>query len=316
MNDHIGGIAATLLAARGGVLTARLLREHGLSTSQVAGLVRAGTLLRLRRDVLVDRVGWEASAPWERHALRARGVMASLDPDGSKSLAVSHHSALALHGVDLYGVDDAAHLVRIGKGKGHRSTGVQVHAAVEPEHVTDAFGLRVVRPAAAVLQVTAASGVPAGLVAGDSAIRSRLCTRQNLADLLGWSALRTARATTRIVAERATGVHESAGESRCAWLLHVLGFASARPQVTMRTPGGDFVGRVDFFIPEHRLVVEFDGMGKYTDPQVVRREKLREDRLRALGLQVVRLTWADLDRPEVVRRKLQDAIARDRAVTR
>lgn len=313
MDDRLASTVAELLAARDGVLTARCLRDAGVSTSQVASLVRRGTLLRLRRDVLVGRALWESSAPWERHSVRARGVMASLDPDGSRRLAVSHHSALALHGVDLYAVDDSAHLVRIGEGRGHRSTGLQIHAAIGPEHVMDAFGLLIVRPAAAVLQVTAASGVPAGLVAADSAIRKGLCTRQDLTDLLGWAALRTARAATRTVAERASGLHESAGESRCAWLLHVLGYTSARPQVTLRTTAGDFVARVDLYIAEHRLVVEFDGMGKYTDPQVVRREKLREDRLRALGLQVVRLTWADLDRPEVVRRKLQDAVDRNRA---
>jgi hypothetical protein len=313
MNERLAATATDLLAARDGVVTARLLRDQGLSTAQVASLVRRGTLLRLRRDVLVDRARWEASPHWARHAVRARGVMASLDPHGTKPLALSHHSALALHGVDLYGVDDAAHLVRVGAGRGHRSRGLQIHAPVEQEHVTDAFGLKVVCVPAAVLQVAAQSGVPSGLVAADSAIRAGLCTRADLTGLLDWSALRKDRPAARVVAARASGLHESAGESRCAWLLHVLGLPQARPQVTLRTRAGDFVARVDLYIAEHRLVVEFDGMGKYTDPAVVRREKLREDRLRALGVQVVRLTWADLDQPEVVRRKVQSAIARNRA---
>jgi hypothetical protein len=315
MNERLAATAADLLAARAGVITARFLRENGLSTAQIASLVREGTLLRLRRDVLVDQALWEATPHWERHAIRARGVMASLDPDGAKPLALSHHSALALHGVDLYAVDHSAHLVRVGEGRGHRSRGLHIHAAVTQEHVTDAFGLKVVRVPAAVLQVAALSGIPSGLVAADSAIRRGLCTRSELTQLLDWSALRTDRSATRVVAERANGLHESAGESRCAWLLHLLGFPPARPQVTFRTPTGDFVARVDLYIAEHRLVVEFDGMGKYTDPQVVRREKVREDALRALGLQVVRLTWADLDDPEVVRRKVRSAIARNGATT-
>jgi hypothetical protein len=163
--------------------------------------------------------------------------------------------------------------------------------------------------------VAAAFGIPSGLVAADSAVRAGLCSRAELSGLLGWSALRCAGAATRIVTERANGLHESAGESRCAWLMHALGLPPARPQVTLRTPTGEFVARVDFYIAEHRVVIEFDGMGKYTDQQVVRREKLREDRLRALGLQVVRLTWADLDRPDVVRRRIEAAIARNRALT-
>ena len=43
-------------------------------------------------------------------------------------------------------------------------------------------------------------------------------------------------------------------------------------------------------------------------------EKRREDRLRALGFEVVRLTWADLDHPEVVDRLVRSAL--DRAAGR
>ena len=311
---HVSTVT-TLLAAHGGVVTTVQLRRSGLTTAQIAGLVSSGVLERLRRDVLVDAKTWASTPLWERHAPRARGVIASLDPDGSKGLALSHHSALALHGVALHGVDDVVHLVRVGKGRGYRSRGVQVHAPVAKEHVTDAFGLRVVRPAPAVMQVAAGFGVPSGLVAADSALRAGLCSRGDLEALVGWPALRTTRSVLRIVAERAEGLHESAGESRCAWLMHVLGLPPARPQVTLVTGDGRFVARVDFCIPEHRVVVEFDGMGKYTDREVVRREKIREDRIRALGVQVVRLTWADLDHPEVVRQKIEAAIARNRVVT-
>lgn len=64
-----------------------------------------------------------------------------------------------------------------------------------------------------------------------------------------------------------------------------------------------FIGRVDFDWPDHFTVGEFDGLAKYRDPgllggadpaEVVIREKLREDRLRGLGLTVVRWTFADL----------------------
>lgn len=312
MTDRLVADAAALLAVHGGVVTSRALRESGFSSAQVAGLVARRVLLRLRRDVLVDRELWRRTPSWQRHRLRARGLMASLDPTGSRALALSHHSALAVHDVDLYAVDDDVHMVRVGQGRGHRSRGLQIHAPVAEEHVVDAFGLRAVRPAAAVLQVTAAAGIQSGLVAADSALRAGLCSREDLTSLLDWSALRTARAATRIVSQRADGLHESAGESRCAWLLHLLGLPPATPQVTVRTPSGGFVARVDFYIAEHRLVVEFDGMGKYTDQAVVRREKLREDRLRALGFQVVRITWADLDRPEVLRAKVMAAVARSR----
>src|SRR5690606_17657268 len=113
-DDRLAADVAVILAAHGGVVTSRTLRAHGLSAAQVAALVRSGTLLRLRRDVLVDREVWQRTASWDRHLLRARGVLGSLDPTGDGALALSHHSALALHAVDLYGVDDDVHLVRVG----------------------------------------------------------------------------------------------------------------------------------------------------------------------------------------------------------
>jgi very-short-patch-repair endonuclease len=71
--------------------------------------------------------------------------------------------------------------------------------------------------------------------------------------------------------------------------------------------------RADFFFRRERTVVEADGRIKYRDPysgdaaSVLWREKLREDRLRDLGLEVVRATWADGDDDgaELVRRVLR-----------
>ncbi|NUR15498.1 MAG: hypothetical protein HOQ13_04210, partial [Dermatophilaceae bacterium] len=49
---------------------------------------------------------------------------------------------------------------------------------------------------------------------------------------------------------------------------------------------------------------------KYADREVVFAEKKREDRIRTLGYEVVRLTWDDLRDPERVRRLLVAALAR------
>ena len=47
----------------------------------------------------------------------------------------------------------------------------------------------------------------------------------------------------------------------------------------------------------------------FDDIADVRAEKVREDRLRELGYHVVRLTWADLDDLQVVRRKVLRGVA-------
>ncbi len=93
-------------------------------------------------------------------------------------------------------------------------------------------------------------------------------------------------------------------------LLSGLGLAF-RTQVNLRDSLGH-IGRVDFLVGD-RVVVEFDGMVKYDGADgrdALAAEKQREDRLRAAGYEVVRLTWADLKDPERVARLIRQATAR------
>jgi hypothetical protein len=69
------------------------------------------------------------------------------------------------------------------------------------------------------------------------------------------------------------------------------------------------------------VVGGFDGKAKYVDAgirgditadEAVYREKLREDRIRALGFGFARWSWADVDNPDRLRRKLLAAGLRPR----
>ena len=82
-----------------------------------------------------------------------------------------------------------------------------------------------------------------------------------------------------------------------------------------------FIGRSDFWWPQQRVVGEFDGKAKYVDPacrggisaeEAVYREKLREDRIRALGYTDVRWAWSDVQSPDRLKRKLLAAGLRPR----
>jgi len=82
-------------------------------------------------------------------------------------------------------------------------------------------------------------------------------------------------------------------------------------------PDGRLVGRCDFAWPHHRLLCEFDGKMKYlalrkpgeSIEEVVLREKAREDRLRELtGWAMIRIVWADLDRPRVTADRIRRAM--------
>jgi very-short-patch-repair endonuclease len=83
------------------------------------------------------------------------------------------------------------------------------------------------------------------------------------------------------------------------------------PQVTIRDQHGEFIARVDFVVAGTKIVIEFDGKVKYEsgEPDVLWREKKREDELRRLGYVVVRITWADLERPGAVLARVRAALA-------
>ena len=90
------------------------------------------------------------------------------------------------------------------------------------------------------------------------------------------------------------GRRESPLESWSAVRFAEWGLPSPEWQVDIHDDIGHFVGRVDAWWPEQRVAGEADGLAKYTEREVLVAEKRREDRLRALGLQVIRWTWSDL----------------------
>ena len=119
----------------------------------------------------------------------------------------------------------------------------------------------------------------------------------------------------------ADGRSESPGESLTRIALVEALLPLPELQVEFRRGDGSLVARPDFTYREQRTVVEFDGMRKYRSDvpegddagEVVWREKKREDALRELfGVEVVRVTWADLHdrRREELGRRVRAAFAR------
>ena len=93
----------------------------------------------------------------------------------------------------------------------------------------------------------------------------------------------------------------------CNGVAMAMAGIRAVPQVEVRDARGVVVARVDWLVEGTRVVVEFDGKVKFADGDPARlwAEKKREDRLRALGYTVVRITWADLERPGAVAAKIR-----------
>lgn len=300
---------AALLTTTKGVASGTELRALGTSDRDLTRAVRAGELVRIRKGAYVEGDLWRAAKPWERHELRARAVFRS---QAGTTAVLSHHSALAVHGVALHGVDDRVHLLHTDGRRGRTDAGLRMHRPVPAPFVMEHEGIRVVAPAAACVQVAAQFGAEAGLVSADAALHRGLISQEDLATAMsGIRPDRWSRAPSSMVALADPRI-ESAAESRARWCFHVVGLDQPTPQVVLRDEWGEPWARLDFLVEDLGVVIEVDGLGKYGDLRDLHAEKAREDRLRELGYEVVRLTWADLADPEVVRRKVERAVARAR----
>jgi len=117
------------------------------------------------------------------------------------------------------------------------------------------------------------------------------------------------------VLDFATPLPGSPGESLSRANIHELGFPVPELQVVFDDRGGR-VGDVDFWWRMANLIGEFDGLVKYTRAEytqgrpieeIVIAEKVREDRLRALGPNVSRWLWGVALRPRELYAHLSSA---------
>ncbi|HEY8587955.1 MAG TPA: hypothetical protein VIL55_00245 [Naasia sp.] len=105
------------------------------------------------------------------------------------------------------------------------------------------------------------------------------------------------------VIDFANPLSESPGESLSRVLFEELGLPAPLLQREFRDARG-LIGRVDFWWPEQGVIGEFDGRVKYlgrypgAPEDALWREKVREDRLRAVAPRVARWVWSDLETPE------------------
>ena len=95
------------------------------------------------------------------------------------------------------------------------------------------------------------------------------------------------------------GRRESVAESICAVRFHEYALPGFEPQVEFFDEKGQFIARTDFANKKAKVIVEFDGEGKYhlmgNNPRAeMEKERRREYKLRNLGYAVFRIRWQDL----------------------
>ena len=171
------------LSRLAGVMTTAELAAAGVSPGQLHRLVRRGAWFRLAHGVFApaELVAAEADNPAGEHAVRVAAALAMSRPGA----VASHHSAAAIHALELLGRQsgETVALTRPTGTAGCRTggPGIRLHIAALPAgHVVGRRGLPVTSVARTVIDLARASSFRAGVVAADSALRSRQASKADL----------------------------------------------------------------------------------------------------------------------------------------
>lgn len=289
-----------------GVLSARAAARLGLGPNDLRRLVREGVLVRVARGAYVDGAVLARADEQEAHRIRTTAIVLSRHG----TFAASHQSAAVVHGLPVLRAElEPVRVVHTSKAANtRRQDAFTVHRCPGRDALTRHGTVRTVVPALAVVGTAMLAGVRSGVMTADAALHQQLVTTEELADWVDRHERVPYVDRARYVVRHACALAESPGESLLRLVLIGLriDFVAQHP---VRRPDGR-LARVDFYLPELRVVLEFDGAVKYggLDGQAaLAAEKAREDDIRALGYGVARIVWADLFAPRTVQAKIRAA---------
>ncbi len=310
-------VTRRLAATQDGVLLRAQALDLGYSDDEIGRRRAAGTWRAIRRGAYVEAAVWDALDDIARHRCLVRAVLLQLDAP----VVASHQSAAVVLSLPVWGVDlSTVHVTRRERHSPRREGGVAHHVGELPEaDVITVGGLAVTAPARTAVDLARTVPFEQAVVTADAALARPDVTRGDLMDIhddmRSW---RGSRAAGRAIAF-ADGRSESVGESRHRVQIRRIGLPAPELQVTLGPEGhGD---RLDFYFETYATAGEFDGRRKYerdlrpgeAPADALWREKRREDRLRELGLEIVRPVWADLYRDEAIAARYHRAFARSRS---
>lgn len=283
--------------------------------------VERGGVVRPRKGMYARTAWWEALGRRGR-AMSVLRTLQGMHPDW----VFCHESAALAFGLPVAYADMETVHVAVPEGT-HSSEGAGVRrhsmAAVEP---VSAGGLRVTPFDLTVLDCLRTEGFARALSVADAALRVGRMGKTLLARrFLGEVGRRRDVPRAVRVMLHADARSESPGESMARAAMIELGFAIPRLQVSFPRPMElGRVYRVDFLWELEsggRVIGEFDGMQKYSDPamlagrsgiRVLADERHRESQLSLYGMPVVRFSYRDVvDGPRLARLLTAYGIPRD-----
>ncbi|HYN57249.1 MAG TPA: DUF559 domain-containing protein [Motilibacterales bacterium] len=302
----------------------------GVTGAMIRWAERAGTITRLTQGVYIASAS-VTSDPIAHHLQLALALQVR-----NPSVIASHHTAALAWDLDLDDDFDAASAVPSFIAPADEGTRSKVRPKLTiavrklpPQHrAAHPSGLLVTTPARTAVDVASLGGVPEALITLDSAARLELRSQvgeRRLRDAYGSSQmLEAARASLLEATKHAATLptrrrladvvpvadprRESANESLSYGHFLLAGLPLPELQVRIPTPEGDAFP--DFLWADARVIGEADGAVKYTSPEVLVREKRRQEALEQMGFLVVRWMYSDIrQRPSSVIARIVSALA-------
>lgn len=290
-------------------------RARGVTDSEVRRLVRKGAWTRLGSGVYIPSGIYADADERDRHFYRATAAMENF----REGTALSHVSAAVMHGLETWQIPlDAVHATRNRSGGSRRGPGCVLHSSKFTEdEVTSRVGVRVLSVERTITDLSSTLSFEQAVVVGDRALRIGVTTLDELNRAIERMGRHPGRAKAARAVRFMSDRSDSVGESRSRVLMIGAQLPIPEEQPDVFDANGRWLARVDFLLPEHGVIGEFDGRIKYRRDGVATRdaedvvfqEKLREDRLRHSGWVVVRWTWADLQTPDALVTRIREGIA-------
>lgn len=281
--------------------------------------IRDKSLLRLAYGTYIDCSRWNALSAFERFQLQIKALV----KPGSETI-ITGEAAAALHGIPLLVRNATIALANSGL---RRSGGGLRHVSgkILEQDIVNIGGRRVTDVPKTVIDICRTRESENGPIVVDTALR-QWCELEELHTVLTnyprSPGTRRARELLTIASEHS----ETIGESITKKCIIDSGIATLydekcvlMQQVEFYDSEG-FIGRVDFYVPHLNLVIEFDGLTKYSGGGVAAsettllEEQAREKRLKNIHLDVLRFQWSQVINGDCVEVLRQFAIRQQQRI--
>lgn len=211
----------------------------------------------------------------------------------------SHLSAALIHGLPIVVVpEQRVEVIRRGASRKHRYLRVR-NTPLTPGSVMTIGIYRVTTLERTIVDVALTYELATALAMIDHTLRRELTSMEEIQTAFAERDAARAQRRARCALDLSDARRESPAESVAAARFFEHGIGGFDPQVEFRGRDGRVFARVDFCHRAAKVIIEVDGLAKYsmgprTSRKALEDEKVRDAQLAALGYRVVHLTWRQL----------------------